>query len=221
MLFLFTGIDREKARAALNAEVEKRAKKGTRIVRITDVHSVNDLRSALRGAGMFDETRIVVLDSILENEEMHTVFFDALPALTKSSEHVFMLEGKLDAETRKRVEKYAESAKKFDAAGSARGGSSFGGKDGGIFGLANALRRGDKKALWIGYQKELAGDKAPEAIHGVLFWGAKDMFVKSRDEKSRARAKKLIAELAELPHEARRRGEDLEYALERFVLSGL
>lgn len=212
-MYLFVGTDREKARMALNAEVEKFSKKGTRVVRISDVHSVNDLRAALQGPGMFDSARVVILDSILTNEEMNAVFFDVLPALAESPEHIFMLEGKLNAEIRKRIEKYAESTKKFDAAGKK--------KDGGIFGMANALRRADKRSLWLDYQRQLAEGTAPEAVHGVLFWGAKDMLMKSRDEKSRGRAKKLIAELSELPHEARRRGEDLEYALERFVLSGV
>jgi hypothetical protein len=68
-------------------------------------------------------------------------------------------------------------------------------------------------------------DEAPEAIHGVLFWGAKDMFLKSlpagRQDASaeHERAGTLVAELSELPHEARRRGFDLEYALERYILS--
>ncbi len=211
MIFLFTGTDRDKARTALNTEVEKFSKKGARVVRITDANSADDLRAALQGPGMFGGARILVLDGILENEEMYAIFFDALPALARPSEHVFMLEGKLGAETRKRIEKFAESARKFDGAGK--------GKDGSIFGMANALRRADKRTLWRDYQRQLAEGTAPEAIHGVLFWGAKDMFMKSRDAKSQMRAKTLVAELAELPHEARRRGEDLEYALERFVLS--
>ena len=46
------------------------------------------------------------------------------------------------------------------------------------------------------------------------------MLIKSKEGTPESnRAKKLIAELAELPHEARRNNFDLEYALERFVLS--
>ena len=88
-------------------------------------------------------------------------------------------------------------------------------KDDSIFGLANALQRGKKKELWIGYQKELAVGKSPEAIHGVLFWAAKQALLRNvRD----ARARELVAKLAELPHESRRRGLELEYSLELFVL---
>ena len=93
--------------------------------------------------------------------------------------------------------------------------------DGGttVFRLADALRAGNKKALWVGYQRELQHGAAPEALHGVLFWAAKDMVLKSSGSAQKSHAKNLIAELATLPHEARRQGEDLEYALERFILS--
>ena len=64
--------------------------------------------------------------------------------------------------------------------------------------------------------QEIAKGGAPEAIHGVLFWGAKDAFLKSGG--TDARIRQLVADLAALPHEARRRGEDMEYALERFIL---
>jgi hypothetical protein len=46
------------------------------------------------------------------------------------------------------------------------------------------------------------------------------MFLKSRvGSPERTRGAALIASLAELPHDSRRRGEDLEYALERFLLT--
>lgn len=211
MLYVYWGTDREKARAALNAEVGKLLKKGAQPVRVSDASAASDLRATLQGAGMFGGAQVVVLDSICANEEMRAIVLAALPALAKSPDAFYLLEGKLDAETRKRVEKHAEKTQKFDAPAK--------GKDASIFALANALRAQDKRSLWIGLQRELLGGKAPEAVHGVLFWGAKDMYMKSRDERMRERAKKIIAELAELPHEARRRGEDLEYALERFVLS--
>jgi len=198
----------------MDAAIQKAFKKGTQTLRISDANTPADLAAALRGGGMFDTARIVVLNGVCANEEMKTLVVDSLSPMKGSTEAFFMLEDKLDAATRKQVEKYAEASERFDAPkGADRGG--------GIFALANALKRGDKKALWVGYQRELAADAAPEAIHGVLFWGAKDMLMKSHGEKEASRARNLLASLAELPHEARRRGEELEYALERFVLSGL
>ncbi|MBI5470294.1 hypothetical protein HY968_03170 [Candidatus Kaiserbacteria bacterium] len=218
MLNFFHGSDREKARETLNTALTKTSKK-KQIVRITDAHTIADLQTTLQGPGMFAEARVIVLDGIVggENDEMRTMIFDSLQTVRDSDEVFFMLEGALDAATRKQIEKYAEKSEKFDAAKSAGGGSAFGGKENTIFALANALERGDKKALWVGYQRELVKGSAPEAIHGILFWGAKRMFMNSR---SRSRASSFVARLAELPHEARRRGEEMQYALERFILSG-
>ncbi len=205
MLYFFSGTDTEKARAALNAAVEKQ--KGMSVLRITDAHPLADLDAALRGPGMFDEKRVVVLEHVYQNDEMRVVLQAELSRLAKSAEIFFMLEGALDAATRKSIEKYAEVFEHFDTKATK--------KQETIFALANALQNGKKKDLWVGYQRELIAGKAPEAIHGVLFWAAKQYYLRGGSEKAR----KLVAELAELPHEARRRGEELEYALERFVLS--
>ena len=210
MLHLYSGTDRAKARAALNKALEK--VKGARLVRITDANAPEDLVSALQGAGMFAEKRVIVLEGVLENDEMRHIVLASLERLKSSGESFFMLEEKPAAATRKQIEKYSETVEKFDAPKKAEGGTT-------IFALANALRAGDKKALWVGYQRELLKDAAPEAIHGVLFWAAKDMMLKSRNDREKNRAKEFVARLADLPHESRRRGEDLEYALERFVLS--
>jgi hypothetical protein len=206
MMYLYIGSDREKARAKMQSDITK-ALKGAEIVRITDAHSREDLASALRGGGMFATKRMLVFENLNSNMEMREML---LAALTSGIEDmVFMFEEKLLAADKKKYEKFAERTEVFDAPKKER--------DSSIFAIANALRTGDKKALWVSYMKEIAKGGAPEAVHGVLFWGAKDAFTKSGG--SDERAGKLVAKLAELPHEARRRGEDLEYALERFVLS--
>ena len=177
MIFFFTGTDRKKAYAAMNAAVKKLSKKESRIVRISDANQPEDLRAALGGKGMFDESRIVVFNGVLTNEEMRTELLDSLAHMRDSEEIFFVLEEKPDAATRKQIEKYAEKSERYDSP---------------------------------------SGKK--EAIHGILFWAAKDMLLKSRTDAEKARAKRFIAELAELPHESRRRGIELEYALELFVL---
>jgi DNA polymerase III delta subunit len=210
MLHLFTG-DRKKARAAMDAAIRKASGKHVRIVRVSDADASADLLAALRGGGMFGEAHIIVLDSVLSNDEMREMLLAELPALRASDEHFFMLEEKPDAVTRKSIEKHAETSEKFDITKRKEPSN--------IFALADALRRGDRKNLWIGYQRELGNGAAPEALHGILFWGAKELFMKAGDERSKQRAKKILTELAELPHESRRKGIELEYALERFVLS--
>ena len=197
----------------MNTEVERVAKKiHGEILRITDAHSVEDLRMALRGTGMFDATRVLVLEGILGNEEMYPVLMNMLPTLGGSKEEIFMYEEKPPADIRRKVEKYAEKSMRHDAAGKE--------KDTSIFTLSAALARGDRKALWVGYQRALARGDAIEAIHGVLFWGAKKILLSAPKESSMFdRGAALVAELAELPHKARRQSIELEYSLERYLLN--
>ena len=207
MLYFFTGTDTERARNAMSAALAKAKQKN--VLRITDAHSAADLEAALGGAGMFGEKRVVVLDSVLGNEELRERLLARLKGTSASEDMFLMLETAVDADTRKSVEKYAEKTERFDVPKKER--------DNSIFSLANAFQRGQRKELWVGYQRELLKGSAPEAIHGTLFWAAKQAFLRSDTPRSRT----LVARLAELPHEARRKGIDLEYALEHFVLSGV
>ncbi len=209
MLKVFFG-DRDKARAACAAEVSEH----NSVTRISDGNPLEDLKSALAaGVSMFGDTRTVILDSVGSNEEMRSILMPAIPSLATSSDLFLVVEEKPDAELKKKLQKYAEKVETFVKVG-------LGKKEyPTVFKLAEHLKKGDKKNLWVAYQRELADDNAPEAIHGVLFWGAKQALLAARATKDIERGKKLIAVLAALPHEARRRGEELEYALERFILS--
>jgi hypothetical protein len=209
MLYLITGTDRETARTAAKKQAGKEA------VVITDAHSCADMEAVLASGGMFSAgKRQAILDGVFAVPEMRERVLTMIETLRRSPDTVVILEEKLDAATKKILEKYAETSKKYDSAKRAERST--------IFALANALERRDKKALWVGYQRELSGGAAPEAIHGVLFWAAKQMLGKAgRDAIVRERARALVAYLAELPHETRRRGGDLSYALEAFALSGM
>jgi hypothetical protein len=208
MLHLYTGTDREKVRVAVQKQVAPLEKNGQRVVRVTDAHVLDDLSVALQGSGMFGGVRVVILENTLTNDEMAPVVFAALPALVESVELHVIVEEKVDAATRKRLEKHAEKSERFDAA------KEYESRE--AFALANALQRRDKKGLWVGLMREYAKGSAPEMLHGILFWAAKQQLLRSPND---ARASMLVTELAELPHEARRCGFDLDYALEHFALS--
>lgn len=211
MLYLYTGTDRMKARAALGAGRAKAIPDGS-VIHITDIHTTEDLEAALAGGGMFTGVRAVVLDGIFDREEMRERIVGQLERIASSNDHFFIYVEKLDAATRRQIEKYATKSEQFDLPKKADKSSS-------IFALGNALRARKKKDLWVSYQRELAADTAPEAIHGVLFWAAKQELLAARTDADQKHGRKLIATLAALPHEARRQGVELEYALERLVLS--
>ena len=210
MLLVFLGSDRKKTREALNAAVTKT--KRSRL-QITDTHSLADLEAAMEGGGMFTVERSVLLDNTFANIEMRERILSNLERLRNSTDTFFLLEEKVDTATKRSLAKYAEKVETFDAAKKE--------KDNAIFKMRFALEKGDKKALWVALMGEYATGKAPEAVHGFLFWAAKQIHLNARNDATKARGKKLLVTLAELPHEARRKGFDFEYALEKFVLSGV
>ncbi len=212
MLYFYSGTDREKARAEMGKVIKRHSGKGVSVVRITDANSTADLRAGLSGGGMFDAKRTIVLEGLSAQEEMLDIMLASLATMRDSEEDFFVFEEKPDAVLRKTIEKHAETSERFDAPKMKESAS--------IFSLANALKRADRKALWVGLERELAAGGAPEAIHGVLFWGAKQMLLAAHDGSAEQhRGAKLVAELAELPHESRRNNLPLEYALLRFALS--
>ena len=208
MLYFFTGTDSEALRKLLSAALSKHAK-GRDIVRITDAHTRADLDAALSGGGMFGGARAVVLDHLCAQEELREALVSSLKRIAAAEDPVFLLESGIDAETRKLFEKYAEQTERKDLPKRE--------KDNSIFALGNALQQGKRKELWVGLQRQLHSGTAAEAIHGSLFWAAKQALLRHDSPRNRA----LVAQLAELPHEARRKGFDLEYALEHFALSRL
>lgn len=210
MLYFFSGTARDKVRAEMQKKVALVSRDGE-AVRVTDAHGVSDFNAALQGGGMFSTgVRTVVFENLLQHEEVSGLLLSSLEALKESVDAFFVFEEKVDAVTRKKIEKYAETTERFDAA--------KGERDNTAFDMANALQRGDKKGLWVSYMRELSKGSAPEMLHGILFWAAKQQLLKSNGA-AKQKAVNTLTELVELPHEARRKGFDLEYALERFVLT--
>ena len=204
MLHIVWGSDREATRDAAQKLLKATL---SPVLVVTDSHSVDDLRFSMQGVGLFGETSSVFLDGVLATEEMKRIILSSLNYLKKSPQLFVLRDEKIDADTRKQLEKYAEKSEKFELKKEKEVTT--------VFALANALQKRDKKALWVGLQREFLHGNAPEAVHGVLFWAAKQEFLKTNTERARAQ----VALLAELPHEARRKGIELEYALERFALS--
>jgi hypothetical protein len=210
MLYLYLGTDRKKAHDAMDAAIKKLAKGKTR-VHLSDANSLADLDAALSGPGLFGEPRVIILDGIFADQELSERVLANAASMKESDDTFFIFEEKLLAAPKRALGKYAETTETFDAAKKA--------PDNAIFKLRFALEKCDKKTLWVGLMHEYAKGAAPEQVHGFLFWAAKQMVLGGRTEASLRRARTVLARLAELPHESRRKGFELEYALERFVLS--
>jgi DNA polymerase III delta subunit len=238
MLYLYYGTDQEQARMRLRSAIERLRTRApdASYARITPEEAERlDMPDLLGGQGLFYRKRIVVFDGILENTSVREVIMEQLPNMAASEHIFFILEGTLIAPTVKKLEKYAAKVQAYNPSISGQGAA----KQYSPFALSDALLTRDSRALWISYCRARVAGHAPESLLGTLFWGAKTLALAARSESPEeaglkpfvfSKAKRglkhyrveevdaLVKNLAILPHEARRTGEGLEYALERFVL---
>lgn len=202
--------------------------------------------------GLFVSKTIVVLDGACESAASREALIVAASMLESSKNTFIVFErGKVDATAEKALTSAA--AKTFrspapSAEGAGRGravGASARERayDPGLFALADALGERNRKELWVRYTRARYIDgRAPEEIHGILFWQARAMlsahecssadeaglkpFVFSKSKRYAARFKReelreLTGGLVSLYHDARRGIHDLDIALERFILSAI
>lgn len=85
--------------------------------------------------------------------------------------------------------------------------------------LVNALGSKDPERLWLEVVRALQSDDAPEKIHGLLHWKARDLMIKGSHVWSPSQARALSLALLELLGNTRRAGLSLSSEMERFALS--
>lgn len=123
------------------------------------------------------------------------------------SENIFVVSaGKLSAGNRRAL---AAHAQKFSAVDSKEKKE----KDF-PFALAQSLAESKARAFAL-YHTELQSGAAPEALHGVLFWKAKQMMARNGG----AGARRIARGLVDIYHRAHRGDGDLALLLEKFILS--
>lgn len=215
MIYLFHGQDAEKTRAkALAWVAAARAKQpDAAYVRLGAAEvAPESLQEIASTQGLFFLKTLALLDDPFATADSAELVLEHLDMLAESQNPIAILAPKLLAARVKKVEAKAEKVFVCDLAEKkpARGFNS---------GLVNALGAKDARGLWLELQKaERAGD-APEMLHGLLHWKARDMLTKGSAKWSRDEARKLSVELIELVSEARRGGLTLSQSLERFALN--
>lgn len=214
MLYVFGG-DMTKSRAKMRATLEALEKRAplAHMLRITneDIESA-DVENLLAAQGLFYNKRIVIFDNAFAEKNAQKKIVPHLKEMAKS-EHVFLvLEETLSADLKKPLITHATKAIISDEGEKKT-------KSGPDWAATNALERREAKQLWVALAKSFLEGAAPEMVHGQLFWKAKQMLLTKRYGKySEGEVRGLVGILAELPHLARRRGVEMEYALERFAL---
>ena len=215
MLYVYYGTDektsRNKLRRAMDA-LQRRAPYA-HILRVTDQdEEAVSMKAILSSQGLFHARQVVLLDGTFSNKGIREDIFKHIREI-KESDHVFFLyEKKLLAAHEKKLAQHADNIEKSEHREAI-------GKKENPFALANAFGRGKRSEVWIEYRKALAKGAAPEALHGMLFWKVKDMLLKGKCGDKEDEYKEMLGVLAEMPHKTRRDGIELEYALERFILS--
>ncbi len=228
MIYLFYGTDVQKVRTKVFEWVEKARAKEPNLayVRLArEEVSAATLEDAVLSGGLFVSRLLVLIDDPFpaargasdvdegETEGGNTVLEEHLDALASSDNAIIILAPKLAAAKAKKLVAKAKVEYKYDAPVSREVVRGFNGN------LVNALASRSREKLWLEINRALAIGDAPEMLHALLHWKARDLMEKGGRAWKPAESRRLSLELIELLQASRRGGLDLSLALERFALA--
>ena len=215
MLYLFTGTNEEKIRAKAFAWVEATKKKEPSVsyVRISsDQIDARTLEEVTLTQGLFFSKILVLIDDPFATVATTEVVLDAIERLAHSSNPIALLAPKLSAPTEKKITPHLEKVFREDTT-TKKPAQAFN------TGLVNALASRSGKNLWKELMIAKKQGDAPEMLHGLLHWKARDMMSKGSRTWKPEEARALSVELIELIGDSRKGGLSLSENLERFALS--
>jgi hypothetical protein len=214
VIYLFHGSDAAKARAkAFQWVAAARAKAPDAVYVRLDASEITEeaLQSAAAVQGLFYTKTLVLLDDPFAEAEAGETVLEHLSLLASSDNPIAILAPKLLAARAKKIAAKAEKVFTIDAAEKpVRGFNSA---------LVNALGARDAAVLWKEVVKALRAGDAPEAVHGLLHWKARDLMQKGSAAWKKEDARKLSRDLIDLVAESRSGDLPLAPSLERFALS--
>ncbi|MDB5237081.1 MAG: hypothetical protein JWL88_183 [Parcubacteria group bacterium] len=215
MIYLFHGSDTNKVRAkAFQWVAAARAKAPDAYYTRLDAASVSTeaLQEALMAQGLFFSKTLVLIDDPFSDASAGETLLEQLEQLAASPNAVAILAPKLLATRLKKITPHA--AKSFEVNATekkaARGFNS---------GLVNALGEKNGAKLWQEIEKARRQGDAPEMIHGLLHWKARDLMQKGSRVWKKNETRVLSRSLIELLSDSRSGDLPLNLALERFALS--
>lgn len=216
MIYLFYGSDVEKTRAKAFEWVSKARAKEPNLAYIRLAPSeitAASLQDAAESGGLFVKRLLVLLDDPFENNESAAALEEHLNLLSASDNAIIIVAPKLPAIAAKKISGKSEKSYVFEALRNGEEARGFNAA------LVNALQARNREKLWVEINRALRFGDAPEALHGLLHWKARDLMQKGSrtwtPEESRALSLRLIS----LLQESRRGGLELSESLERFALS--
>jgi len=230
VIYLFYGSDIEKTRSKAFEWIAKAREKEPNLsyLRLArEELSASALEEVASAGGLFTRRMLVLLDDPFpaarksdedesgEESDSSSLVEDSIDLLAKSENAVVILAPKLLAVKAKKLEAKAAKTYKFKFDAPTRGEAARGFNSG----LVNALAERNALKLWLELERSLIAGDAPEQLHGLLHWKARDLMQKGSRTWSDADSRKLSLDLITLLTDSRRRGLDLSESLERFALS--
>ncbi len=229
MIYLFHGSDVERVRTKAFEWVAKaRAKEPNlayaRLMR--EELSTATLEDAALSGGLFVSRLLVLIDDPFpavrtaseesedeEKEVSSSVLEEYLTVLASSDNAILILAPKLAAAKAKKLIAKAKVEYKFDTIVPREAVRGFNGN------LVNALASRSREKLWLEIHRALRAGDAPEMLHGLLHWKARDLMEKGSRVWTQKESRQLSLVLIELLQNSRRGGLELSLSLERFALS--
>lgn len=207
MIYLFHGSDVEKVRTKAFEWVTKARAKEPNLayVRLAREELTSaTLEDATLSGGLFVKRLLILIDDPFQaNEDVPDIIEDHIDSLADSDNAIVILAPKLATTKAKKIIAKAKVEYKYDATtASTEGGRGFNSN------LVNALGARSREKLWLEINRAFHAGDAPEMLHGLLHWKARDL-----------RDRKLSLDLITLLQTSRRGGLDLSESLERFALA--
>lgn len=215
MIYLFTGTDEQKARAKAFAWVTATKAKVPEApyVRLeTKDISAESLQEVCGSQGLFFTKTLGLLDDPWSEKEKGELVLAHLSLLQESQNPIAILAPKLSSAITKKLEAKAHKVFSYTKVtkGFERGFNSA---------LVNALGTKNSISLWVELMRTKRNGEAPEAVHGLLHWKARDLMQKGGGVWGKEGARTLSIDLVGLVSESRNGGLTLSEELERFALS--
>jgi len=228
MIYLFYGTDVEKVRTKAFEWVAKARAKEPNLayVRLArEELSKESLSDAALSGGLFVKRLLILIDDPFfnvrateeeeggEKEEVDGVLEEHLEELAMSENAILILAPKLASAKAKKIVAKAKVEYKYDAPVAYKEIRGFNAN------LVNAFSEKKREKLWLEIHRALRAGDAPEMLHGLLHWKARDLMEKGSRVWAPQELRHLSLALIELLQNSRRGGLELSLSLERFALS--
>ena len=205
MIYLFHGSDVEKTRTRAFEWVAKARAKEPNLayVRLAREELTSEaLQDVAQSGGLFVKRLLILIDDPFQESDSPDILDEHIDNLAASDNAIVILAPKLAATKAKKIIAKAKVEYKYDAPTTPEDKRGFNAN------LVNALASRSREKLWLEVNRALRAGDAPEMLHGLLHWKARDL-----------RDRKLSLDLINLLQSSRRGGIDMSLSLEKFALS--